>query len=418
MSSVDAIVVGAGLAGLACAEDLTRAGLSVRLLEASDRPGGRVRTDPVDGFLLDRGFQVLLEAYPECRSRLDYDALDLRPFYAGALVRAEGGFHRMADPASDPMSALRSASTPVGSLVDKLRTARLARKLKRTRPEDLLELDAPSTLELLRNEGFSEEMIRRFYRPFFGGILLDPELDVWGGLFRFYFRVFSDGPASLPAGGMERIPEQLARRLPPGTLHTGVRVEAVTDRGVRTEDGEEHRADRVVVAVEGPEAARILGGEIEDPGSRSVHCFYFDAPEAPIQEGILILNGEGRGVVNNLAVLSEVAPEYAPEGRALLSATVLEAHTTDPETLESEVRTQMEEWFGPAAAEWRLLRQYTISHAQPLQLPEQMSPPRRPVRLGRGRYICGDHRDNASLNGALASGSRAARALLDDHATS
>ncbi|TVP57874.1 MAG: FAD-dependent oxidoreductase [Gemmatimonadales bacterium] len=413
-NSVDALVVGGGLAGLACANDLAAAGLSVQLLEAGDRPGGRVRTDEVDGYRLDRGFQVLLEAYPECRARLDYEALDLKRFYAGALVRVDGAFHRFADPGTEVLAAIRSATNPVGTLADKLRAARVARELRQGDPESLMEADAPSTLELLREEGFSDRMINQFFRPFFGGVLLDRELGVSGRLFRYYFRMFADGRTSLPAEGMESIPRQLASRLPEGSISTGTRVHRVTSNRVEIADGDTLKADFVVVAVEGPEAARLLNGEVADPGSRGVHCLYFDAPEPPIEEGILMVNGEGRGPVNNVAVLSEVARGYAPPDRSLISMTVVGANGLDTSDLERAVLVQMKEWFGPRVAEWRALRHYHIPHAQPLQTPERMTSARRPVRLDRGLYVCGDHRDNASLNGALASGGRAAESALMD----
>ena len=413
--AVDAVVVGGGLAGLACARDLTAAGLSVRVLEAGDRPGGRVRTDQLDGFRLDRGFQVLLEAYPECQSRLDYSRLELKRFYAGALVRLDGSFHRFADPGTEVLDAIRSATNPVGTLADKLRAARVARELREGDPEGLLEREAPTTLELLREEGFSDQMINQFFRPFFGGVLLDRELGVSGRLFRYYFRMFADGRTSVPAEGMEAIPRQLAAQLPAGAVVTGTRVHRVEPNRVRLAEGESIEAEYVVVAVEGPEAARLLNGDVPDPGSRGVHCLYFDAPEPPVHEGVLMVNGEGRGPVNSVAVMSEVAPGYAPEGRALVSTTVVGANGLDTSDLERAVLTQMTEWFGSQVGEWRALRHYHIPHAQPLQKPAQMRPARRPVRLDRGLYVCGDHRENASLNGALASGGRAAHSVLQDH---
>jgi phytoene dehydrogenase-like protein len=422
MSELDAVVVGGGLSGLACALDLTSAGRSVLLLEASDGVGGRVRTDEVDGFLLDRGFQVLLEAYPECRRRLDLDALELRPFYPGALVRAEGAFHRLADPTQEMADALRSVCTPVGSVADKVKVALLRKRLADRPAESLLSDPAGSTREELDALGFSSQMVERFFRPFLGGVLLDPTLQVSARLFRFYFRTFAQGRTSVPARGMEALPRQLADRLPHGTIRTRTRVASVAPGEVRTVDGEVIQAPSVVVAVEGPEAARLLGERLPDPGSRPVLCLYFDAPEAPLKEGVLVLNGEGSGPVNHLAVLSEVAPGYAPPGRALVSVTLLPGgphwpgvnggREPDTEALEMATRAQLTEWFGRGVENWRLLRSYHIRHGQPLQTPDRMDPPSRPVRLAPGLFVAGDHRENASLNGALVAGARAAREVL------
>ncbi|CAN5812612.1 NAD(P)/FAD-dependent oxidoreductase [soil metagenome] len=410
----EVVVVGAGLAGLACALDLAAGGRDVCLVEASDGVGGRVRTDVVDGFLLDRGFQVILEAYPELRRRASMEELDLRSFYPGAMVRAEGGFHRMADPGLEMADALRSIAAPVGNFADKLRVARLRQEVMGGNPERLLEAPAGTTEELLRAAGFSAGMLDRFFRPFFGGVLLDPTLQVSAKLFRYYFRMFAEGTSSLPSGGMKTLPEQMAARLPEGVLRLNHAVRAVTAAQVEFEGGGSIEAEAVVVAVEGPEASRLLGDHVPDPGSRGVTCLYFEAPESPVKEGILVLNGDGpaAGPVNNLAVVSDVAGSYAPADRSLVSVTVVDPDAASGADLEGDARKHLASWYGGQVTEWNLVGHYRIEHAQPLQLPEHMDPPRRPVRLDDGLFVCGDHRDNASLNGALASGGRAAREVL------
>lgn len=413
-NAADVAIVGAGLAGLACARDLADAGLAPILLEADDRPGGRVRSDRVDGFVLDRGFQVLLEAYPECRDRLDFGELDLRPFFPGARVRYHGDFHDVADPFVDPAAALKALGGPIGSLADKLKVATLARQLRKPTPDELLAQDAPSTLELLESEGFSSSLIDRFFRPFFGGVLLDPELSVSGRLFRYYFRMFSDGRSSLPAAGIDAIPRQMAEQLPEDCLRTGHRVHAVSPGEVRLQNGTAIRADQVVVAVEGPEASRLLSGRVDDPGSRSVLCLYWSAPRSPVDKGILVLDGQGDGPVANLAVPSAVAPGYAPPGQALISASIPGAGPEQTRDLETLALKQMRGWFGNEVDDWEPLEHRHIAHAQPRQLPSDLRPARRPVRVEPRLYVCGDHRDNASLNGALESGARAARAVLED----
>jgi phytoene dehydrogenase-like protein len=411
MSNNRVIVIGAGLAGLCAARYLSRNGVDCTVLEASDGVGGRVRTDIVDGYRLDRGFQVLLTAYPEAKKQLDYAALDLHTFQPGALVRYNRAFHKVVDPWRSPGDLLRTALAPVGSLLDKARVARLRFDVRRGMLEELWQRPSTSTLQRLRQAGFSETMIDRFFRPFFGGIFLDRNLSTSSRLFDFIFRMFSEGETALPAQGIQAIPEQLAATLPVGTIRLNSRVEAINGSEVKLAGGETLSAAAVVVATEGPEAARLLN-DVADPGSLSVACLYFAAERAPISEPVLILNGNGSGPINNLCFPSQVAPSYAPPNSTLVSASVLGNPDEDDELLRARVQGQLTEWFGPQAKEWRFLRLYRVRHAQPAQPPGVLESPQRPVQLRPGLYVCGDHRDNASINGAMVSGQRTAEAVL------
>lgn len=406
----DVIVVGAGLAGLCCARELADHGLDVLVLERGDAPGGRLRTDEVNGFLLDRGFQVLLTAYPEARRALDYERLGLRPFYAGALVRHHGGFARVADPLRHPLGAARNLRAGPGSLVDKLRVARLRRRLSRASLNEVLEAPQVSTAEALRLEGFSREIVDGFFRPYLGGIFLDPALETSSRLFAYVFKLFAQGEAALPAAGMQAIPRQLAESLPKGAVRLAATVEAVDRGGVTLAGGERLEAGAVVVATDGPEAARLTGA-VETPAARATTCMYFSAERSPLGEPILVLDGEGRGPVNDLCVPSDVAPSYAPPGAALISATILGIPPLDDDGLEAVVLEQLRRWFGAQVDGWRRLAVYRIPFALPAQPPAVLALPQRPVRLRDGLFVCGDHRDTASIQGAMVSGRRAAAAL-------
>lgn len=407
------VIVGGGLAGLCCAKHLRAAGVLSVVLEASDDIGGRVRTDRLDGFLLDRGFQVLLTAYPEAQRQLDYTALDLRPFVPGALVRVDGRFHRVMDPWRRPIDALFHVLSPIGSLSDKARVARLRHRVLKGSLDTLWSRPERRTRAALLDEGLSDRMIDRFFRPFFGGVLFDLDLDTSSRMFEFTFRMFALGDSCIPASGMEAIPRQLAEGLPAGTIRTTCRVAQVTAEGVQTTDGESIAARAVVIATEGPEAARLLGQAVPPP-PRSCTCVYFAADRPPIDEPILLLNGERSGPVNNLAVMSQLAASYAPAGASLMAVTTVGISNLVDDQLIPAIRQQLRSWFGGAVDGWRHLRTYRIPYAQPDQTPPALDSMSRPVRVRRGLYVCGDHRETASIQGAMRSGRRAAECCLED----
>ena len=403
------LVIGGGLAGLACAVRLQEAGRRPMILEAADTVGGRVRTDCVDGFLLDRGFQVFLDAYPQAGALLDLPALDLRPFKAGALVRLDGRFHRVMDVFREPRHLLSSALAPVGSLADKLRVAALKWRLGHRDPAARATGGDLPTEEYLKRAGFSPRMIDVFFRSFYGGIFLERDLRTSSRMFEFTFRMFSRGSATLPAHGMGQIPRQLAARLPAEAIRCGTRVVELRPGGVTLESGEKIDAAAVVLATDASTAARLVPGlPASEPKWRGVTGLYFAARRSPLNEAIIALNGSGRGLVNNLCVLSDVAPHYAPPDQSLISVAVL--GTPELPDLEARVRAELTEWFGPEVGDWRHLRTDRIPHALPEQAPT--SAPAPGIQERGGIVVCGDHLASASIEGAITSGLRAADFIL------
>jgi phytoene dehydrogenase-like protein len=411
-SGADVLIVGAGLTGLRCAHCLAEAGATFQIVEASDAVGGRMRTDEVDGFLLDRGFQVLLTAYPEARKVLDYGALDLKAFFPGAMSYFAGRMNELVDPWRKPGMWSVALRSDFGTLGDKLRMARLRSRLRRTSIEQLFRRPESSIKDRLLAEGFSEEMIHRFFRPFLGGIVLDGELKSSSRMFEFVFKMFSEGDTAVPARGMGEIPAQLAAKLPVGSLRLNAKVESLDENKITLQAGETLEARAIVIAAEGPAAAHLVGAA--EPASCSVTCFYYAADEPPVAQPVLVLNGDGAGPVNHFAVLTQVAPSYAPPGKHLIAISVLGIQALTDVQLGGFIIAQMKNWFGPVARSWRFLKSYRIPHAQPQQYPGELEPPERPVRVRPGVYVAGDHRDNASINGALRSGRRAAEAVLAD----
>jgi len=409
----EVIIVGAGLAGLSCALRLREAGIPFVILEGDRRIGGRIKTDQVDGFLLDHGFQVLQTAYPEARRTLNYDRLELKPFAPGAIIRTENKFHVIADPRRRPRSIWSSATAPIGTLADRLRMIKLASKVRRAAVADLFQSPEMSTLEFLRTEGFSEKIIDRFFIPFFSGISLDPNIEVSSRVFQYIFRIFAYGDVALPARGMGAIPAQLAENLPDHSIRTAARVQSIDDGGVELTSGEKIAGRMVILATEGPETARLLGSKpaVESHGEL---CLYYATEAPPIEQPYLVLNGDKTGWINSLTIPSLVAPSYAPPGQTLVSVVVIGRLSVDDISVETAVRGQLNAWFGARVKDWRHLKTYRIKHALPAQPPPMPNPTASLTPYEPGIYICGEYGSVPGIQWALLSGRLAAETVLKD----
>ncbi|MFH8568574.1 NAD(P)/FAD-dependent oxidoreductase [Streptomyces sp. NPDC017993] len=405
--AVDVVVIGAGAAGLACAQDLLAAGLTVAVAEASDAVGGRMRTDRVDGFVIDRGFQVFNTSYPQVRKRLDLRALRLRPFTPGVLVHTDDGRLRFTDPSREPR---RAADLLPGRLA---------------RPRDLLALGVLSARDMLAPArlltrgadrttrtalaaaGVSEEFVERFFRPFLSGVFLEDELETSSRVFHLVWRSMLRGTLCLPGEGIGAVPRQLADRLPDGTVRLGCPVDRLTDDGVLLSEGGGTLRARTVVVATGAAAARSLLPGLRVPPHRTVTTYYHAAPASPLAEPTLLTDSRRRFL--NSCVLSEVVPGYAPAGTALVATSALGA---DRPGRESSLRAALSEAYAADTSGWEVVTVQAIRDALPAMPPPH--PLSRPSRIGPGRYVCGDHRATGSVQGALASGARAAREVLRD----
>jgi phytoene dehydrogenase-like protein len=409
-SQKSVIIIGGGLAGLASAVKLHEAGVDALILEASDHTGGRVRTDEVDGFLLDRGFQVYLDAYPEAGKLLDLPKLDLRKFKSGAILFQNKRLHRVMDVFREPCHLIRSALAPVGSMLDKLRVARLKWRVSRSSMGEITSRGDKTTLGYLQADGFSRAMIDVFFRSFYGGIFLERDLRTSCRMFEFTFKLFSKGSATLPALGMREIPRQLSARLPAACIRCDSPVAAVQPGIVTLQSGEQLTCDTVVIATDATTAACLLPGlEHTEPAWRSVTCLYYAANRSPLDEAIIALNGSGHGLVNHVCVPSDVTPYYAPRGKSLISVTILGL----PEItgLELKVQDELKAWFGNQVSAWRHLSTQQIPRALPEQAPGTgFTGPG--FRDHGGILVCGDHLWSASIEGAIISGSRTAESIL------
>ncbi|MFM7135916.1 MAG: NAD(P)/FAD-dependent oxidoreductase [Planctomycetota bacterium] len=422
MTDADCIIVGGGLAGLVCGRTLVRAGRRVLVLEAADHVGGRVATDTVDGFRIDRGFQVYNDAYPEGLRQLDLAALRLGRFDAGALIAEGSRLRRVADPWRQPLAAVAAVLTGTIGMADGLRTAWLRHEAIASLRSGRLDPDATgaeserTTADELAARGFSRAFVQRFFVPFFGGVFLERSLETAAPVFLFDFAMFALGRACLPAGGMAAIPAQLAAGLPAGSLTTATRVRAVAPGSVELADGRRLSARDVVVATDRAAAATILPpdhrGAWADRGDTSTRLVAFAADRSPLDRPTLLVSADHRGPIDNLTVPSDVAAGYAPPGAALVTVSVRHGFSGDGESLAAAVREQAVGWFGGETRHWRPLATVTVPHALPDESPAARRLRSVSPRLAAGLFLCGDHCGSASINGALASGRRAAEAVL------
>ncbi|MGN9765437.1 NAD(P)/FAD-dependent oxidoreductase [Micromonospora sp. SD12] len=407
LAETDVIVVGGGLAGLAAARRLHRAGVPWRLLEAGDRLGGRVATDAVDGYLLDRGFQVLNTAYPRLGALLDVDRLRLGLFTSGVLVRKGDRLTRLVNPLREPTGAPGTALAGVGSLLDRLRFAALATGCATLPKGRLLAAPETTTETALRRAGLSDAIVEELLRPFLSGVLVDRELETSSHVLAMVLRSFARGRIGLPAEGMAALPRAVADPLPAELIDLDTPVAEVAPGRVRTQAGD-IRCRAVVVAVDPPAAATLLP-DLPTVRMHSYTTYYHGTQEPPLDEPILLVDGDRREIVANTVVVSRAAPTYAPAGWHLVATSVV-GPSAPPE---ATVRVELTRLYGRSTADWTHLGTVSIPDALPAAPPPQ-GRLRKPVALGEGLFVAGDHRDSPSIQGALTSGWRAAGAVLSE----
>ncbi|MEV0495069.1 NAD(P)/FAD-dependent oxidoreductase [Streptomyces atratus] len=413
----DVVIIGAGIAGLSAARLLTSAGVSVSVLEADPHVGGRMTTEEVDGFRLDHIGPLLSTSYPELRTAPGLEGLLLRNFAPGVLVHSEGrqyrtGDARQARSARGAFKAARALASaprpPMGGPIDQARLGAALARLATTPAARILARPERTALASLSTRGLPSRTVNGFLRPLLAALLSDPGLTTSSRCADLALRGYARGRLCVPSGGSATLPELLAAALPPGTVRTGVHVTAADITSVHTKEHGELGCRSLLLATGASAAAELLPG-LRVPPFHPVTVLHHTAPTPPPTGASLLLDADRSGPVAHTCVMSEVDPSRAPHGRTLITSTVL---GTPPPDLDRSVRTHLAALYGTPTDDWELL----AAHHDPEAVPA-MPPPhdlRRPVRLLAGLYVCGDHRDTSTVQGALFSGRRAAHAILGD----
>jgi phytoene dehydrogenase-like protein len=396
----EVVIIGAGMAGLRAALELEVDPDDMLIVEKTGEVGGRVKTFETEGFLLDRGFQILLTAYPELSNVLDLDELNLGSFMTGAYIRTNDRFSSLIDPLSHPIDGMKSLFDRVGSISDKWRLFRLRRSLKRRTTERIFDGDDSTTETYLREYGFSDDLIEQFFRPFFSGVFLENELNTSSQMFEFVYKMFAEGDAALPENGMQAIPRQMASNLPDETFRFNTRIESVDDQTVQL-PGQDNITARYIIDATSNTISEGNSKETKERVWNGTNCYYFELDEPPTQKPILYVNADD-GLINNLCCPSLINESYAPEDKDLLSVSTLRE---DRETVGS-IRGELVDWFGPRAEEWNLIGRYELEKALPAYPPNQTPTNESYVKRRDGLVQAGDVTTTPSLNGALESGRR------------
>ncbi|MCE2930362.1 MAG: FAD-dependent oxidoreductase [Vampirovibrionales bacterium] len=432
--TVPVLIVGAGLAGLACAKTLQRHGVPFLIVEADGAVGGRVQSDVHHGFTLDRGFQAFNTAYEEARHFLDFKALNLQAFYAGAVIRHNGAFHQVGDPFRDLRQLFTGLFSSIGTLKDKLLTLKLSLYAKGLDESAIFQMPEQPTLSFLQDYGFSETYIQQFFKPFYGGVFLENTLKTSVRKFLYTFKCFAHGSVTLPQAGMHAIPQQLSQSFGSHELWLNRSVvelspfdiQAPAPRTVTLSDGSEILANFVIFATPLAETFHLLGESLDVPQNATVNLYF--SFEGRLPKGLvgdaLYLNGEGTGIIQHLCFISEVASDYAPRGKHLLSVTLnnVTLKETAFETAsqrDAQVRHELHAWFGDSVKNWVKEAEYVIPHAlseSTLLYGENAPHIQASIHRLQAKWnilLASDALDSGSINGALRAGRLTALQLLE-----
>ena len=412
----DVIIVGGGLTGLTSAINLQEKGLKILILEAYDQVGGRVATDKEGEFILDRGFQVLLTEYPETKKYLDYNALNLQKFNAGALVLRDGKKYFLADPLRHPKKMLSTLLSPIGSTRDKLNIIKLRKYCVAKEIHQIFDEPEKSSRDFLVEFGFSEAFIRQFFRPFLGGIFLDDSLDTSCRMLMFVFKMFSEGYAAVPELGMEQIAKQLKDSLKGIDIKVNTKVKEIIREHdvtrVHTVNNGEFLTRKVILATDAEDLVKEYVPKLKSSGVGTT-TVYFWTDKLPQEGAWLMLNADEKHIVNHLAVMSEVNKAYASKGKHLVAVNCLGVIEDNQQALVRKIREELKVYFGDEVKRWHHLRTYKIRYALPKQTHVQLQQASTNLQQNEHLFYGGDYLLHGSISGAMHCGELLADAVSE-----
>jgi protoporphyrinogen oxidase len=413
MEEAKIYIIGAGVSGLVAAIELEKRGFSPIILEGSDSIGGRVKTDELDGFRLDHGFQILLTAYPEAKRYLDYQGLNLKYFEPGAVIFDEQESFLITDPLRNPLNIVGMAFSKVGSFLDKVKMFSLTQSLKRKTLEEIFSSESIPTLQYLKSYGFSDQIISYFFKPFFRGIFLEPHLNTSSRMFEFVFKMFSTGNAAVPAKGMGEIPKMLQKQLSRTQIYFDKKVKTVHQGRIELENGESLIADRIIIATQPDQVMEQLQGQFAKP-KFVTNCYFTTQKSFMARPMIGLIPGDGR-LVNNIVFMDDVSDDYAPKERSLLSVTILE-HSLSEKELIKAIQTELERVSGIKGEYFKYLKTYEIPYALPSLDDLKHTVSFTETKITDHVFLAGDYLLNGSINAAMTSGRLAAEAVIHSYA--
>lgn len=400
-------IIGAGVSGLVAAKVLEDNGYYPTILEATDRVGGRVKTDVVQGYQLDQGFQVLLTAYPYAQKYLDFDALDLQYFLPGAVIFNKGKQKIIGDPLRNIALLLPTLFSGIGTISDKFKILRLNFILKKTTIEEIFDKPETTTLRYLIDFGFSDRIIEVFFKPFFSGIFLEPNLETSSRMFEFVYKMFGEGSAVLPKSGIEAIPRQLKKSLKQTSFLFNTNVKTVEEGKIILVDGTILESNYTIIATEASNLVKNL--KDQETKWKSCETFYFETNDKTIKKPLIGLVAAENALINNIFFHNSIKTTSSGL-HELLSVTIVKKHQLSPEVLQKQIIKELKLYCG--IDNLNFIKQYTITKALPdiNGLRYDINPSE--TQLTNSIFIAGDMLLNASLNAAMLSGERAALGVL------
>ena len=401
-------IIGGGISGLIAARVLEEHGLSATIIEATDRLGGRVKTDVVDGYSLDHGFQVLLTAYPAAKKYLDFDALELQEFLPGSAIFKNGKQKIIGDPLRNLSLLLPTLFSGIGTVNDKLKILALNRRLKKKSIQNIFAEKEQTTRVYLENIGFSEAIITNFFTPFFSGIFLENKLETSSRMFEFVYKMFGEGNAALPKDGIQAIPKQLFEKLKSTTFVFNTKVKSVENGSIKLESGETLKSNFTIIATQ----ASGLVSNLKNQATlwKSCDTLYFEVAKREIKKPLIGLIAMHNALINNIFYHTSLQTS-ATATKELLSVTVIDRQNLTNKQLVTEVQKELKELCNIDSCTF--IKQYNIPMALPnLQdIQYEMLPSE--TRLTETIFLAGDTQLNGSLNAAMIAGERAALEVIN-----